>query len=147
MDIDSFNPPPAYAIPTLKIKVVRVKPLWCVRCVLVPRDKCGMLKITVVEGQRQRRLIVEGRLIAPWAAELMSAYETAKTDLEERELVVDLRSLTAISPEGEAVLLQLMHEKAKFLCGVYMREVLKQLARKMIGSLREAVDESTDSDK
>jgi hypothetical protein len=104
-----------------------------------------MLKITVVEGQR--RLIVEGRLIAPWAAELMSAYETAKTDLEERELVVDLRSLTAISPEGEAVLLQLMHEKAKFLCGVYMREVLKQLARKTIGSPREAVDESTDSDK
>ena len=105
-----------------------------------------MLKITVVEGQRQRRLIVEGRLIAPWAAELTSAYENARTDLEDRELVVDLRSLTAISPEGEAVLLQLMHEKVKFLCGVYTREVLKQLARKACGSLREAADESTDSD-
>ena len=105
-----------------------------------------MLKITVVEGRRQRRLIVEGRLIAPWAAELMSAYESAKTDLEERELVVDLRSLTAISPEGEAVLLQLMRENARFLSGVYMREVLKQLARNTIGSVREAVDESTDSE-
>ena len=105
-----------------------------------------MLKITVVEGQRQRRLIVEGRLIAPWAAELPSAYENAQTDLEERELVVDLRSLTAISPEGEAVLLQLMQEKAKFLCGVYTREVLKQLARKACGSLRDATDESTDSE-
>ena len=105
-----------------------------------------MLKITVVEGQRQRRLIVEGRLIAPWAAELTSAYENAKTDLEERELVVDLRSLTAISPEGEAVMLQLMQEKAKFLCGVYTREVLKQLARKASGSLRDATDESTDSE-
>lgn len=106
-----------------------------------------MLKITVVEGRRQRRLIVEGRLIAPWAAELTSAYETAKTDLEERQLVVDLRSLTAISPEGEAVLLQLMREKARFLCGVYMRELLKQLARKTSGSFREAADESTDSDR
>ena len=99
-----------------------------------------MLKITVVEGRRQRRLIVEGRLIAPWAGELMSAYETAKTDLEERELVVDLRSLTAISPEGEAVLLQLMREKARFLCGVYMREVLKQLGRKTSGGLRKDSD-------
>ena len=104
-----------------------------------------MLKITVVDGRRQRRLIVEGRLIAPWAAELTSAYETAKTDLEERELVVDLRGLTAISPEGEAVLLQLMRQKARFLCGVYMREVLKQLARKASESFRDATDESTDS--
>ena len=106
-----------------------------------------MLKITVVEGRRQRQLIVEGRLIAPWAAELTSAYETAKTDLEERELVVDLRSLTAISPEGEAVLLRLMHEKARFLSGVYLKEVLKQLARKTSGSFREAANESTDSDR
>ena len=106
-----------------------------------------MLKITVVEARRRRRLIVEGRLIAPWAAELTSAYETAKTDLEERELVVDLRGLTAISPEGEAVLLWLIREKARFLCGIYMKEVLKQLARKTSGSLREAADESTDSDR
>jgi anti-anti-sigma regulatory factor len=92
-----------------------------------------MLKITVVEEERRRRLIVEGKLIAPWAAELTSAYQTARTDLQERELIVDLRSLTAISQEGEAVLLQLMGEKAKFLCGVYMKEVVRQLARKTGG--------------
>ena len=92
-----------------------------------------MLKITVVEEQRRRRVIVEGKLIAPWAAELTSAWQTARTDLQERELIVDLRGLTAISPEGEAVLLQLMREKAKFLCGVYLKEVLKQLARKTRG--------------
>jgi len=89
-----------------------------------------MLKITVVEEQGRRRVIVEGKLIAPWAAELTSAFQTARTDLQDRELIVDLRSLTAISPEGEAVLVQLMHEKAKFLCGVYMKEVVRQLARK-----------------
>ena len=104
-----------------------------------------MLKITVVEGRCQRRLIVEGRLISPWAAELTSAYETAKTNLEERELVVDLRNLTAISPEGEVALLELLRQKASFLCGVYMREVLKQLARQASGSFREAADESADS--
>ena len=105
-----------------------------------------MLKITVVQGRRQRRLIVEGRLIAPWAAELTRAYETARTDLEDRELVVDLRRLTGISPEGEAVLLQLVREKVKFRCGVYTREVLKQLVSKTSGSFREAGDDSMDSD-
>ena len=89
-----------------------------------------MLKITVVEEQRRRRVIVEGKLIAPWAAELTSAYQTARTDLQDRELILDLRGLTAISPEGEAVLLQLMREKGKFLCGVYMKQVVRQLARK-----------------
>jgi len=92
-----------------------------------------MLKITVVEEQHRRRVIVEGKLIAPWAAELTSAYQTATTDLQDRELIVDLRSLTAISPEGEAALLRLMREKTKFLCGVYMKEVVRQLARKTGG--------------
>ena len=92
-----------------------------------------MLKITVVEEQHRRRVIVEGKLIAPWAAELTIAYQTARTDLQDRELIVDLRSLTAISPEGEAALLRLMREKTKFLCGVYMKEVVRQLARKTGG--------------
>jgi hypothetical protein len=93
-----------------------------------------MLKITVVEEQRWRRVIVEGKLIAPWAAELTRAYQTARTDLQDRDLIIDLRSLTGISPEGEAVLLQLMRENAKFLCGVYMKEVVRQLAQKTRGN-------------
>ena len=84
-----------------------------------------MLKITVVEDPRRRRIIVEGKLIAPWAAELTKAYQTARTDLQDRDLIVDLRSLTAISPEGEGILLQLIREKVKFLCGVYTKEVLR----------------------
>ena len=88
-----------------------------------------MLKITVVEDARRRWLIVEGKLTAPWAAELAAAYQTAKADLQNRELIVDLRSVTAISSEGEAVLLQLMREKVHFLCGVYAKEVLRQLGR------------------
>jgi hypothetical protein len=104
-----------------------------------------MLKITVVEDQRQRRVIVEGKLIAPWVAKLTSVYQTARADLQGRELIVDLRSLTAISPEGEDVLLQ-MREKVKFICGVYMREVLRQLGLKTRNSLRDAAAESTDSE-
>jgi endonuclease III-like uncharacterized protein len=104
-----------------------------------------MLKITVVEDPRRRRVIVEGKLIAPWAAELKSAYQTARTDLQDRELIVDLRSITAIGPEGEDVVLQLMREKVKFLCGVYMKEVLRQLVPKTRDSRRDAA-EYTDSE-
>jgi anti-anti-sigma regulatory factor len=105
-----------------------------------------MLKITIVEDARRRRLIVEGKLIAPWAAEFATAYQTAKADLQNRELIVDLRSLTAISSEGEDVLLQLMREKVKFLRGVYVKEVLRQLGRKRRGSLRGGADKCADSD-
>jgi len=87
-----------------------------------------MLRITVVESPRRCRLVVEGKLIAPWTAEVTSAYERTKADLHGRELILDLRSLTAISTEGESVLLQLMREKAKFRCGVFMKEVLRRLA-------------------
>jgi hypothetical protein len=89
-----------------------------------------MLKISVVEGPRRRRLILEGKLIVPWAAELTTACEAARVNLNGRELIVDLTSLTAISPEGECVLLELMNQKIKFRCGVFMKEVLRQLARK-----------------
>jgi hypothetical protein len=94
------------------------------------KDTCGMLKITIVEDPHQRQVIVEGKLIAPWVAEFTGAYQAARADLRNRQLVVDLRGLTAIGREAEDVLLQLVREKAKFLCGVYAREVLRQLARK-----------------
>jgi len=88
-----------------------------------------MLKISLVEDQRERRLIVEGALAGPWVDELAIAYEKAKHELEGRELIVDLRSLTGISPEGERALLQLMKNKTKLQCGVFVKELLRQLVR------------------
>ena len=88
------------------------------------------MKISLVERLRRRRLIVDGKLIAPWVAEFTIACKKAIDDLHGRELVIDLRSVTAISPEGEGVLLQLMRKKLKFQCGIFMKELLRQLARK-----------------
>lgn len=88
------------------------------------------MKISFVERPRRRRLIVEGKLVAPWVAEFATACEKAKVDLYGRELIVDLRNVTAITLEGESVLLQLIMEKVKFQCGVFMKEVIRQLARK-----------------
>jgi hypothetical protein len=105
-----------------------------------------MLKISLVDGQRQRKLIVEGTLVAPWASELAIACEKARADLEGRELIVDLRSLTGIGPEGESVLLQLMKNKVKLQCGVFVRELLRQLVRSSQQNPVEAGDALNDAD-
>ena len=90
-----------------------------------------MLKISVVEGRRQLRLIVEGKLIGPWAAELKTACYEAKADLHDRELVVVMNHVTTINQEGENVLIELMRSGIKFRClGVFTKWVLKQLRRR-----------------
>jgi anti-anti-sigma regulatory factor len=87
-----------------------------------------MLKISVVDGARKRRVIVEGALVAPWADELATACEKARADLQGREIIVDLRGVTGISRDGEKVLLQLIGYKIKVHCGIFVRELLRQLA-------------------
>jgi hypothetical protein len=90
-----------------------------------------MLKISIVEGRNERRLVLEGKLIAPWAAELGPACEQARAGLNGRELIVEL-NLMAINQGGEKVLLDLMSEGVKFRgCGVFARHLLRQLAQRM----------------
>ena len=98
-----------------------------------------MLKITTIEEQKRIRVVVEGRLVAPWTTELSSACEKALADLHGRELVVELKHLIAISQEGENILLDLMNKGAK-LCGsgVFAKQVLKQFARRPRTNIQEA---------
>jgi hypothetical protein len=86
-----------------------------------------VLKISGVESRSERRLILEGKLLAPWVTELRTACEKARAGLQNRELVIDLKNLTAISQEGENVLLELMNERLTFRCGVFTKQVLRQL--------------------
>ncbi len=105
-----------------------------------------MLKISLVDSQGQRRMVVEGMLVAPWTDELANECDKARADLQGRELVVDLRGLTAISPDGENVLLRLMRNKIKLQCGVYTREILRQLARDARRTPQESVDALNNAD-
>jgi hypothetical protein len=94
-----------------------------------------MLKISIIEGHTERRLIVEGKLVGPWVAELRSACENVNTEIFARKLVVDMRHLTAISQEGENVLFELIQKGVKFRCrGVFTKHVLKQVARRANGN-------------
>jgi hypothetical protein len=90
-----------------------------------------MFKISIVETQGQRRLVVEGRLVPPWTAEVESAWRGAGQQLQGRKLIIDLTNVTLIGPDGENTLFKLMSDGAKFSCGdVLTKHVLKQLARR-----------------
>jgi hypothetical protein len=96
-----------------------------------------MLKISLVDNARQRRVIVEGKLIAPWTAELRNACQEARTELRGRELVIEMKHVTTISQEGENVILELMNGGIRFRChGVFAKHVVKELTRRASRNLR-----------
>jgi hypothetical protein len=98
-----------------------------------------MLKISILDTAIQRRLVIEGKLIAPWAALLRSVWQKATADLNGRELVIAVEGLTTITEDGENTLLELMQEGASFRSsGVFTKQVLKQLSQMTRGNVREA---------
>jgi hypothetical protein len=98
-----------------------------------------MLRISVIDSRTERRFVVEGELIAPWVAELRTAWKAANEEIEGRTLVVDLKDVCVISQEGENALLELMNAGAKFRCtGVVTKHVIQQLRRRKIRNSSEA---------
>jgi len=99
-----------------------------------------MLKISVIDRRTERRLVLEGKLIAPWVAELRTAWQAANGQVGGPALVVDLRNVTVISQEGENALLELMSDGARFRCsGVLIRHLIHELARRRKGNSREPI--------
>jgi anti-anti-sigma regulatory factor len=97
-----------------------------------------VLKITILDTPTRRRLVLEGKLMAPWASELRKECGEAEADLRGRELVIELRNVTCISEDGQKVLLELMKEGVRFRSsGVFTKHVMKQLARKILRNVRE----------
>jgi anti-anti-sigma regulatory factor len=91
-----------------------------------------MLKISIIDSRTHRRLVLEGKLVGAWADELRPAWEKAKAKLGGRELVVEVKNLIVINQAGEDVLLELMREGVKVRgCGVFPRQILKELARRV----------------
>ena len=89
-----------------------------------------MLKISILDTPGRRRLVLEGKLVGPWAAELTNECRKAALELRGRELIIELRNVTCISEDGKNVLLELMKEGVRFRSsGVFTKHVMKQLAR------------------
>jgi anti-anti-sigma regulatory factor len=95
----------------------------------------GMLKISVNDGKTRLLLVLEGKLVAPWTNELRSLCRGPESDSDRHKLIIDLGGVTDISADGEEALLCLMVQGAKFRRGgVYLKQVLKQLARRVHGN-------------
>ena len=91
-----------------------------------------MLKISILDTQSKRQLLIEGKLVGPWATELARVWRQATADLNGRALIIDVKGLTTITEDGENVLLELMKEGASFRSsGVFTKQILKQMARKV----------------
>ena len=91
-----------------------------------------MLKISIRDSKTRRMLVLEGKVIAPWANELRSVCDGPRNLADQRQLVIDVRGVTDISADGEQILQCLMVHGAKFRgTGVFMKQVLKELGRRM----------------
>jgi hypothetical protein len=92
-----------------------------------------MFRISVKDTRSRRVLYLEGKLIDPWTDELTRAVSQARRDHpDDLELVVDLKGVTDISARGEEALYGVMVQGAKLRGGgVFMKQVLKQLSRRM----------------
>jgi hypothetical protein len=90
-----------------------------------------MLRISTIDTPSQRRLVVEGKLTSPWTMELRTACDKAKTSLEGRNLVVDLKNMTVVNQEGEDLLTDLMNQGIRFrCCGLFARLLLRKLSER-----------------
>lgn len=98
-----------------------------------------MLKISRIESPSQCRLVLEGKLVAPWVGELKTACESARGGLNGRKLVVDIRCLISINQEGENVLLDLMNNGVVLRgYGLFTRHILKEIAQRRRRTQQEA---------
>jgi hypothetical protein len=101
----------------------------------------NMFRISTIDTQRERRLVVEGTLVSPWIEELQKTWSNAGDALDGRSLVIDLTNATVISREGESAIFELMKDGAKFSCGgVLTKHVLKELARRCHTTLSEVMN-------
>ena len=90
-----------------------------------------MLRISVIDSRAERRLVLEGKLVAPWVAELRTVWKALNAEIKGCALVVDLKNVCVISQEGENALLELMNAGARFRCsGVLTRHVIQELRRR-----------------
>ena len=92
-----------------------------------------MLKITVLDGGLEQKVIVEGKLVEPWVSELESAWNQAWRAGASRPIVLDLRGVTAIDLKGEAALEKMIAAGARVTAkGLYCEYVVQQLINRTL---------------
>jgi hypothetical protein len=109
-----------------------------IRIALKGYGESEMLKISTIDTQSGRELILEGRLMDAWVDELRKSWEASCQSFGPHKVVLNLKGVTAISQAGEDALLEIMRQGARFTCrDVYVKYVLDDLkSRRACGWLR-----------
>jgi anti-anti-sigma regulatory factor len=90
-----------------------------------------MLRITFIDTAAEERWILQGRLVGPWAAELLSTWKRAHHESLRKDCVVDLSEVTFIDTNGEKVLAKMIRQGAHFVAsGLYATHVVSNLENK-----------------
>ncbi len=85
-----------------------------------------MLRITINDGPSEQRWTLQGRLVAPWVAELEASWKNSHNRRDARRCVVDLSDVTLIDSQGENALRMMSKAGAEFIaCGVYVKHVVE----------------------
>ena len=88
-----------------------------------------MLRITITDGPVEQRWILQGRLVAPWVAELETSWKK-RSRHGMRRCVADLSEVTLIDKRGERALRAMRRAGAEFIaCGVYIQHVVEGINR------------------
>ena len=87
-----------------------------------------MFRLTVVETPSEEKWIVQGHLTGEFASELSANWRASRDLCADRLRLVDLDEVTQIDKCGEQVLLQMIHQRARFVAnGLYTRHLLQDL--------------------
>jgi|SRR5579862_964999 len=87
-----------------------------------------MFRITVVNTPSEEKWILQGQLAGEFASELSANWRTSIDECSDRLRLVDLDEVTLIDKCGEEVLLEMIHQHARFVAsGLYTRHLLEEL--------------------
>lgn len=100
-----------------------------------------MFRITVVETPSEEKWILQGQLTGEFTSELKANWRTSLDQCSDRLRLVDLDEVTQIDKCGEEVLLQMIHEHARFVAsGLYTRHLLEELQASIEGEAHKLTD-------
>ena len=87
-----------------------------------------MFRITVEEGPREEKWILQGQLTGDFASELSATWQLSQARDSDRIRVVDLSDVTVIDKNGREVLLAMIRQGARCVAtGVYTSHLLEEL--------------------
>jgi hypothetical protein len=87
-----------------------------------------VFRLTVVKTPSEETWILQGHLTGAFASELSANWRSSLDQPSDRLRLVDLNEVTLIDRCGEEVLLQMIHQHARFVAsGLYTRHLIEDL--------------------